>query len=127
MKSCERQAGMSIPGMLVIAIMVGFFVMCAIRMVPRYVEYLSVREIITTIAREHKIEEENIRDIRRRIETMFNTNQIYDLKPKDVEVYRKDGETFIDATYEVRIPIMGNIDAVMHFDDLVYVAGNKLL
>ena len=107
--------------------MVGFFVMCAIRMVPRYFEFLSVREIVTTIAREHNPKEENIGDIRRRVAKMFNTNQIYDLKPKEVEVFRKDGETYIDASYEVRLPVMGRIEAVLVFDDLKYVAGNKLL
>lgn len=127
MKTSQRQAGLSIPGMLLIAAMVGFFVMCGIRMVPPYFEYLSVREIITTIAREHNPEEENIGDIRRRVANTFNTNQIYDLKPKDVQVYRKEGETFIDASYEVRVPVMGRIDAVLNFDDLKFVAGNKLL
>lgn len=125
MKTGSRQGGMSIPGMLVIAAMVGFFVMCALKMVPHYFEYLSVREIITTIATDHNPEEEDISDIRRRIETVFNTNQIYDLAPKDVEVYRKKGVTYIDARYEVRVPIVGSIDAVMNFDDLEMQAGNR--
>lgn len=118
---------MSVPGMLLVAAMVGFFIMCAVRMVPHYFEYLSVREIITTIARDHDADEETISDIRRRIATVFNTNQIYDLKHKDVEVFREKGETYIDASYEVRVPIMGRIDAIMNFDDLKFVAGNKLL
>lgn len=56
---------------------------------------------------------------------MFNTNQIYDLKPKDVEVFRKDGRTFIDARYEARVPIMGNVDAIMNFDDLEIETGRQ--
>jgi hypothetical protein len=124
MKTRSRQQGMSIPGMLVVAAMIGFFIMCTLRMAPHYAEYLSVREIITKIAKEYDADKESIPDIRRRIETVFNTNQIYDLQPKDVEVYRKDGRTFIDARYEARVPIMGNIDAVMKFDDLEIETGN---
>ena len=123
MQTPTRQQGMSIPGMLAIAAMVGFFVMCIIRMAPHYAEYLSVREIITKIAHDYNPEEEDIPDIRRRIATVFNTNQIYDLQPKDVEVYRKDGRTYIDARYEARVPIMGIVDAVMKFDDLEFEAG----
>ena len=67
---------------------------------------------------------QSIGDIRRRIDNMFNSNQIYELQPKEVEVFRKDGKTFIDASYEVRIPVMGRIDAVLKFDDLLYVTGN---
>ncbi len=114
---------MSIPGMLVIAIMVGFFVMCGIRMTPVYLEYLTVKRIMEDVASEFKPEEDQIRDIRRKISNMLNTNQVYGLEPKEVEVFRKDGKTIIDASYEARIPIMGRIDAVMNFDDLIYVAG----
>jgi len=123
MKSRQSQAGMSIPGMLVIAIMVGFFVMCGIRMTPIYLEYLTVKRIMEDVASEFKPEEDQIRDIRRKISNMLNTNQVYGLEPKEVEVFRKDGKTIIDASYEARIPIVGRIDAVMNFDDLVYVAG----
>ncbi len=118
---------MSIPGMLAIAAMVGFFVMCIIRMAPHYAEYLSVREIITKIAHDYNPEEEDIPDIRRRIATVFNTNQIYDLQPKDVEVYRKEGKTYIDATYQVEVPVAGPIYALMKWDDLVFIAGQKNL
>ena len=124
MTTRQRQAGLSIPSMLAVAVMVGFFVMCAIRMVPRSFEFLSVREIVTTIAREHNPKEENIGDIRRRVAKMFNTNQIYDLDPKDVEIFHEKGKTYIDANYEVRVPMVGIIDAVMYFDDLEIETGN---
>jgi len=110
--------------MLAVAIMVGFFVMCIIRMAPPYTEYLSVKSIIEQVTMEFDPQSQSIGDIRRRIDFMFNTNQIYELKHKDVEVFRKDGKTFIDARYEVRVPVMGRIDAVLKFDDLLYVTGN---
>ena len=124
MKTFTQQRGMSIPGMLIIAAMVGFFIMCTIRLVPRYLEYLSIREIVSTIAREYNPEEQDLGDIRRRVDTMFNTNQIYDLQPREVEIFHKKGKTYIDANYEVRVPMVGNIDAVMYFDDLEIETGN---
>lgn len=121
----KRQAGMSIPGMLAIAIMVGFFVMCAIRMVPSYFEYLTVKEIVTKVATEFDSEQDTIADIRRKLANLLNTNQVYGIQPREIEVFRKDGKTYIDARYEVRIPVMGRIDAVMNFDDLEFQAGQK--
>jgi hypothetical protein len=118
MKTQTYERGMSLPSMLLVAAMVGFFVMCTIRMLPRYMEYLSIREIVETVAREYNPDEEDLGDIRRRLDTMFNTNQINDLQPKDVEITHKEGRTYIDASYEARVPIMGIVDAVMRFDDL---------
>lgn len=123
MKIRQRQAGMSIPGMLVIAIMVGFFVMCGIRMTPIYLEYLTVKRIMQDVSSEFKPEEDNIADIRRKISNMLNTNQVYLLQPKEVEVFRKDGKIIIDSNYEARFPVMGIIDGVMRFDDLTFIAG----
>ena len=122
----QRQAGMSIPGILAIVIMVGFFVMCGIRMTPVYLEYLTVKRIMTQVAEEFKTEEDSIRDIRRKIASMLNTNQVYGLQPREVEVFRKDGKIMIDSNYEARLPVMGRIDAIMTFDDLVFVAGVKV-
>ena len=124
MNTISQQRGMSIPSMLVVMAMVGFFIMCVIRLGPRYLEYLSIREIVTSIAQEYNPEEQDLGDIRRRVESMFNTNQIYDLNPKDVEVFHEKGKTYIDANYEVRVPMVGNIDAVMYFDDLEIETGN---
>lgn len=123
MYTLSKQGGMSVPGMLTVMAMLGFFIMCGVRMAPHYFEYLSIREIVETVAAEYKREEDSISDIRRRIDTMFNTNQIYDLQPKDVEVFHKEGRTWIDARYEARVPIMGNVSAIMSFDDLEIEAG----
>ena len=57
------------------------------------------------------------------MDNLFNTNQIYAIKIGDVEIYREKGNTYIDANYEARIPIAGRIDAVLKFDDLLFLAG----
>ncbi len=124
MTARRRQSGMSILGILTIMLMVGFFAMCVIRMAPAYIEYLSVKEIIASIAMETDPAKDDLRDIRRKIANIFNTNQIYLLDPDDVEIYSKEGKTYIDANYEVRLPIVWRIDAVLKFDDLLYEVGN---
>ena len=120
----QRQSGMSIPGILAIMIMVGFFVMCGVRMAPPYFEYLSVKKILSDIAVEHNAETLSIRQIRLKLSNIFNSNQIYELDYKDVEIFRKNGKTYMDGNYEVRLPVMGRIDMVLKFDDVFYVMGN---
>jgi hypothetical protein len=124
MNSRQRQSGMSILGVLSIMLMVGFFIMCAVRMVPPYTEYLSVRDIIARMAMETDPVTDSPSDIRRKLASIFNTNQIYKLDYREVEIYSKSGKTYIDANYEVRLPIIWRIDAVLKFDDLLYEVGN---
>lgn len=124
MSARQGQSGMSMLGMLCILLMLGFFAMCIIRMLPGYLEYLSVRDIISRVAMDPDTRDQSASDIRRKIANIFNTNQIYLLDPKDVEVFSKGGNTYIDANYEVRLPVMWRIDSVMKFDDLLYQVGN---
>ena len=123
MRTLKRQQGMSIPGMLIIAIMAGFYVMCFVKMVPHYFEYMSIKDIITQVANEHEPGTTSVGQVRRRIDNLFNTNQIYAIKIGDVEIYREKGNTYIDASYEARVPIAGRLDAVLKFDDLLFLAG----
>jgi hypothetical protein len=123
----HRQSGMSIPGILAILLMLGFFAMCIIRMTPPYLEYLSVKKLISETAMDPDIVNNGGGGhslIRKRIGNLFNTNQIYLLKPNEVEVFSKKGKTYIDANYEVRLPVMWRIDSVLKFDDLFYEVGN---
>ncbi|MEM1112730.1 MAG: DUF4845 domain-containing protein [Pseudomonadota bacterium] len=127
MGSLEKQKGVSILSLLAIMIMVGFFVMCVIKMAPAYFEYLSIKEIVNKTADQYDPQSDSISEIRMKIDNLFNTNQIYGMRARDVEVYRKDGKTYIDANHEIRIPIMGRIDAVLKFDDLQVIAGQRRL
>ena len=120
----RQQTGMSVLGLLVMAMIAGFFILCIIRLSPPYFEYLSIKNIVEKTATEHVPGEESLDDIRRKIATSFNTNQIYELKPRDVQVYREKGVTRINANYEVRVPIVWRIDAVLKLDDLEFIAGN---
>ncbi len=120
MRTLRNQQGLSILSVLTIAIMVGFFVMCFLKMGPAYLEYLTVKDVVSKIAKDPETPAEPLSSIRRQLSTSFNTNQVKALKPKDVEVKREDGMLIINANYEARVNILKKIDAVMIFDDLTY-------
>ena len=120
----SRQHGMGIFGILGVLAMLGFFAMCIIKMTPPYLEFLSIRGIVTDIVKDPDSVDKSSSEIRRKLDYTFNTNQIYELDWKDVEVYQKKGRHYIDARYEVRMPIMWRVDAVLKFDDLLFEIGD---
>ena len=47
-------------------------------------------------------------------------NGVYDFNVKDnVKVTREKGRTTVRVKYEVRRPVVGNVDVVVYFDDAV--------
>ena len=122
-RTARQQRGMGLLGLLIIAIMVGFFVMSAIRILPGYLEYMSVRDIVTRVASEYDRDGDTFSELRRKLADYFNTNQIKTLNPRDIEITRDEGDVIINASYEQRIPLVWRIDAIVKYDDLVFVAG----
>jgi hypothetical protein len=119
----HRQSGMSIIGMLVIGIMAGFFVITGLRLSPHYFEYLTIKDAVTRTATEYDAGNKSIKELRRRLTNLFTTNQIYNFDANDVKIYRKEGKVYIDANYEARFPMVGRIDGIMSFDDLLFEVG----
>lgn len=123
-RDLRNQSGNSLLGLVAVLIMVGFFVMCVIRLAPAYFESLTVKGIIENIVDDPESPEYGTSQIRRKIETELNTNQIVEVEGKDIEVYRKKGQTYIDANYEVRVPLFWRVDGVIKFNDMHYALGN---
>lgn len=116
---------MGLLGMLLIAVMVGFFVTAAVKIAPGYVDYLAMRDIAIRVAEEYDEDRDTFSTLRRKFADFMNTNQIYAIQPKDIKFRREKGKVIIDAGYEQRIPLFWRVDMVMRYDDLVYVAGEK--
>lgn len=125
MKTVHRQRGRGLLGLFLITCMVGFFVMSAFRIAPGYLEYLSIRDIVIGVAEEYDPDEDTFADMRRKLADYFNTNQIKTLDAKDIEITRRERKVIINASYEQRVPLIWRIDAVVRYDDLEFIAGER--
>lgn len=100
-------------------LLLGALLVIALRVVPGYVEYLTVKDVITRAAQEHDPRGETTTDLKMRLAKLLNTNQVYDISVDNIKVYRERGVVVIDARYEKRFPLFWILDGVMKFDDLV--------
>ncbi len=100
-------------------LLLGALLVMALRVVPSYMEYLTVKDLITRAAGEYDPRSETVTDLRVRLAKLLNTNQIYDTSIDDIEVYRERGAIVIDANYEKRFPLFWILDGVMKFEDLI--------
>ena len=99
--------------------MLGALLVMALRVVPSYMEYRTIKDLITRAAEEYDPLSETITDLRVRLAKLLNTKQIYDTSIDDIEVYRERGAIVIDANYEKRFPLFWILDGVMKFEGLI--------
>ena len=116
---CRRFQGFNLWAVSLNLLLLGTLLVIALRVVPGYVEYLTVKDVITRAAQEHDPRDQAVTDLKMRLAKLLNTNQVYDLSVDNIKVYRERGVIVIDARYEKRFPLFWILDGVMNFDDLV--------
>ena len=97
-----RRAGFQ--GFNIWAVSLNLLVM-ALRAVPSFMKYLTIKDLITHAAEESGPRGETVTDLRVRLAKLLNTNQIYDTSFDEIEVYREPGAIAIEANYEKRFPL----------------------
>ena len=120
MKTRFSQQGLSFLGWMVILFIVSFFVTCAVKLVPIYMDAWTIKSVIENVIVEQKQNTSSITEIRKALDRQFIANRIEAIKVKDIKISRKKSNILIDAIYEKRIPLMYNVDVVVKFDKLNY-------
>ena len=115
----KKQAGMTAFSLLLVALVAGFFLICVVKIGPVYLESRTVKSIVNQAAEEARNEELGKAEIHDRIAKKLLINTVSGMSMKDVEVRGTGEEMEIDANYEVRKPLLFNIDVVVKFDDMI--------
>ena len=110
---------------LSLSLLLGGLLMLALRIMPIYAEYLTLRDVIVRAAAQHDSETQPLADLRVRIAKLLKANQVDDTSIDEIEIYRDRGFIVVDANYEKRFPLFWILDGVMKFDDLVIKTKSK--
>ena len=90
---------------LSLSLLLGSLLMVALRIVPIYAEYLTVRDVIVRAAAQHDSETQPLADLRVRIATLLNASQVDGTSIDEIEIYRDRGFIVVNANYEKRFPL----------------------
>ena len=120
MRNAER--GMTMLGMLLLAVVVGSWIYAGIRLVPKYLEYMKVAATLEKVRDEYASNPQSTEFmLRHAIERHFDIESVTVIGPGDVEI-RRDGGTFhLRAAYEDRAPLVTNVSLVVEFDKSVEI------
>ena len=119
-----RQRGMSIWQWLAVLGCVGFFLTLAASIGPLYIRNYSLQSIIKALQNEPELASLSTIDMRNAIQKKLDVNTIEDMqavcsyKEKAcMKIERSKGKVRIDANYEARVHVLGNVDAVVVFSE----------
>ena len=114
-KSMSKQKGMTVTVWIFIIAIVLFFVLLGIKMIPSYMQFHSIGNILESLESDDALDHTNPRAIRKGIERRFDINGIYDFDSKNITIKKSKEGTNVQVEYEVREEVAGNVDVIMSF------------
>ena len=112
----RKQGGLSLMGFLVVLAVVGFAAYIGMKLFPMYQEYYSVRSAMKGLANEPGVADMDPAKVKDLFFRRLYINYSENVKPQDVKLERMDGGWKMRVNYEVRRPLVGNLDVVGRFD-----------
>ncbi|KIP98240.1 MULTISPECIES: DUF4845 domain-containing protein [Pseudomonas] len=117
MKFARSQQGLSIVSWLVVLAVVAFLASTAFKVVPHYLDYMSMEKIITSVETDKLQDVRTVGDFYAHVSRGMTVNSIRDLNPQDVlKVTIVNNEFLAHLKYEKRESLIENIDLVVNFD-----------
>lgn len=101
----HKQRGVSMFGFMLVAIVVIMFAMLAMKLVPAYIEYFSVKKILNAMGQDSEIKSMNNADIRNSFAKRADVGYVTVVKPADLNIDRSGGNLVISTEYEYRTPL----------------------
>ncbi|MCK5789330.1 MAG: DUF4845 domain-containing protein [Ketobacter sp.] len=110
----NKQMGASMYVTLFIILMLIFGAVTVMKLWAPYFDDMAVKTALKNIAEEQKTRTMAPNEIRSTINKRLQVNGV-ELAKEEIVIKKEDGEVTIDILYERRVPMYGNIDAVLKF------------
>lgn len=118
----SRQRGMGFIGVIFIVGLAAFFMTLLLKLGPLYLNFWTIRSIMTGVVEQAETIEGGARGIVPTINKRLNVNSVNNVSYKDFKVTKIDQNTYeVKVEYEQRVHLFFNVDAVTMFNYQVEV------
>lgn len=113
----RSQKGLSLLGWMMVLALVAFLASAVFKMLPHYMDYMSLKRIITSAETEASQSINSVNAFYGHISRGLEVNSIRDFDLTDsVKIKLENNEFLVHLQYEKREPLIQNLDLVARFD-----------
>ena len=115
----KKQSGMTLIGFIIVLGFVLFLSFIGMKIAPIYLEYYSVVSAMNGVAKEGGSARLSPFDVKAKIlNRLYLSYSADNVKEKNIKLVRRNG-VYLRIAYEVRKPVIGNLDVMATFDKSV--------
>ena len=96
----ETQRGMTVIGMLLLLIVIAFVVLIAMKVVPMYIQYFSIKSTIESIRKEPQLAQMSTQDIQNAIQKRFDIGYVDNITARDLKIRNENTGRVLDLEYQ---------------------------
>jgi uncharacterized protein DUF4845 len=111
----KQQQGLTLISMLFLGIVIVFVALVVMKLVPAYIEYFTIKHVLTDIATDPEIKSMDNAAIRTKFLRRTMIDEIHSVKPDDLEITKEQGVTIISADYQFQTKLAGNVSLLVDF------------
>lgn len=116
-----KQQGATGSGFVAIIVLIVLSVLVLLKLFPVYMEHFNVTTSLNSLADESNIKEMKSSEIKAMLTRRFSINDVTSVNRDNITVKKGKSDMTIDIIYEVRKPMVGNIDIVIYFSDQITI------
>src|SRR6476659_1973639 len=108
----RNQGGMTLIGFVIVLAVVGFFAYIGMKLFPMYSEFYAVKQALKGLQSEPGIGDKDPAKIQDLFFRRLYISYAEDVKPENVKITRGDNGWVMAVKYEVRKPVIANLDVI---------------
>ena len=112
----RTQGGMTLIGFIIVLAVAGVFIYTGMKVIPMYSEYYAVKQALAGLSEEPEITQKSPAQIQDLFFRRLYISYAENVKPANVKIARKDAGYLMTVDYEVRKPLIANLDVVGRFE-----------
>ena len=111
----QRQRGIGFVGLIFIFSVCGIVLLLGMKLVPAYLEYFSIKKVISAMATSDQVKSGTVAEIRKSFGLRSIMDNINAVQPDDLEITKEGGETVVTATWQQRITLFTGYTLLIDF------------
>ena len=115
----RTQRGITLMGFLMVLVVVGFFALIAIKLFPMYSEFYNMRGAVNDLAAQPNSANMTPTQVYEDLDRRFGIAYVSSVKREHIKLVRAGRGVQLTVAYEVRQPMLGNLDIVGSFEHTV--------
>ncbi len=115
----NKQRGITTISLVLLLGLLAFLVLIVLTLAPVYLENFNVAQKLKTLQTDPQVSNMTESEIMDTLLKRFSIDSVDSVQEDDVLIFKNDRVTEVSVEYEVRKPLVGNVDVVVTFFDKV--------